>query len=131
MAITYGWRGDFTNTEANELHAEAFQTRVFDGLEWDWNRLVAVHSLGWVVARSDDGTLVGFVNVLWDGLVHAFIQDTMVAKHARGQHIGTQLIAAARETRGSRAASGCTSTSTSTCGRSTSTRADSPRRPPA
>ena len=97
MAITYGWRGDFTNTEANELHAEAFETRVFDGLEWDWNRLVAVHSLGWVVARSDDGTLVGFVNVLWDGFVHAFIQDTMVAKHARGQHIGTQLIAVARE----------------------------------
>jgi hypothetical protein len=35
--------------------------------------------LSWVVARDDDGTLLGFVNVPWDGLVHAWIQDTMVA----------------------------------------------------
>ena len=41
-------------------------------------RLLEGHSLGWVVAR-EDGSLVGFVNVLWDGLVHAWIQDTMVA----------------------------------------------------
>jgi GNAT superfamily N-acetyltransferase len=57
--------------------------------------LVGRHSLGWVTAR-DDGRLVGFVNVPWDGLVHAWLQDTMVASAARGQGIGTELVARAR-----------------------------------
>jgi GNAT superfamily N-acetyltransferase len=95
MAITCVWRGEFGNVEANELHAEAFGTRVFDSTECDWEALVHAHSLGWVVARDDDG-LVGFVNVVWDGLVHAWIQDTMVASRARGQGIGTQLVGVAR-----------------------------------
>ena len=97
MANTYEWRGDFSNAEANALHAEAFETKLFSDEEWNWSELVARHSLGWVVARSDDGTLAGFVNVLWDGLVHAFIQDTMVAISARGQSVGTQLVAVARD----------------------------------
>ena len=97
MAITYEWRGDFSNAEANALHAEAFETRLFSDEDWDWNDLVSKHSLGWVVARADDGMLAGFVNVLWDGLVHAFIQDTMVTIGSRGQNVGTQLVAVARE----------------------------------
>src|SRR5262249_13210632 len=76
---TISWRGAFTNAEVNELHAESFQTKVFDESEWDWVALTRRHSLGWVVARQ--GTeLVGFVNVVWDGLVHAWLQDTMVAR---------------------------------------------------
>jgi hypothetical protein len=43
------------------------------------------HSLGWVAARRDDEELVGFVNLFWDGLVHAWIQDTMVAASARNE----------------------------------------------
>jgi GNAT superfamily N-acetyltransferase len=97
MAITYEWRGEFDNVEVNALHAEAFETRLFDESEWNWKVLVEAHSLGWIVARNDDGTLVGFVNVLWDGLVHAWIQDTMVAISARGENVGTQLVAAARD----------------------------------
>lgn len=103
MAIAFEWRGDFENVEMNLLHAEAFGTRVFDESEWNWLALVSAHSLGWVVAR-DDKELVGFVNVLWDGLVHAWIQDTMVAASARGRGVGTELVAAAIE--GARAA-GC------------------------
>jgi GNAT superfamily N-acetyltransferase len=96
MAITYEWRGDFDNAEVNALHAEAFNTRVFDESEWNWRQLVDCHSLGWVVAR--DGTaLVGFVNVLWDGLVHAWLQDTMVATKAGRQGVGTQVVAVARD----------------------------------
>jgi GNAT superfamily N-acetyltransferase len=38
---------------------------------------------------------VGFVNVLWDGLVHAWLQDTMVTGAARGRGIGTGLVARA------------------------------------
>jgi GNAT superfamily N-acetyltransferase len=94
VTITYEWRGEFGNDEVNALHAEAFETRLFDESEWNWRDLVTRHSLGWVVAR-DDTALVGFVNVLWDGLVHAWIQDTMVATSARGLGVGTQLVAVA------------------------------------
>jgi GNAT superfamily N-acetyltransferase len=94
MAVTYEWRAPFDNVELNELHAEAFETRVFDETEWNWVHQVHRHSLGWVVAR-DGKRLIGFVNVLWDGLVHAWLQDTMVAKHARHQGVGTALVAMA------------------------------------
>jgi len=96
MTTLYEWRGAFTNQEVNALHAEAFSTAVFDESEWNWVELVHRCSLGWVIAREDAG-LVGFVNVLWDGLVHAWLQDTMVAAQARGRGIGTQLVARARD----------------------------------
>ena len=47
-------------------------------------QLTQAHSLGWVTARSA-GELVGFVNVVWDGLVHAWLQDVMVAARAGRQ----------------------------------------------
>jgi GNAT superfamily N-acetyltransferase len=95
MPILYRWRGDFENGEVNALHAEAFDTRVFAEDEWNWESLLAEHSLGWVTAR-DDGAVVGFVNVMWDGLVHAWIQDTMVAADHRRMGIGRRLIAMAK-----------------------------------
>jgi GNAT superfamily N-acetyltransferase len=91
VTITYAWRGEINNTELNELHAEAFETRVYDEAEWNWAEQ-AQHSFGWVVAREGGG-LVGFVNVVWDGVVHAWIQDTMVARSARHRGIGTELVA--------------------------------------
>jgi GNAT superfamily N-acetyltransferase len=93
--VTYEWRGDFNNAEVNALHAQAFETRVYDESEWNWEQLLARHSLGWAVARDDAGEIVGFVNVLWDGLVHAWLQDTMVGP--RGHGIGTRLVAVARD----------------------------------
>ena len=96
MAIEYEWRGAFRNGEMNALHAEAFGTRVFDESEWNWRDLLSAHSLGWVLARDND-VLVGFVNVLWDGFVHAWIQDTMVAASARGGGVGTRLVALATD----------------------------------
>ena len=92
----YTWRGEFTNNEINALHAQAFGTRIFTDDEWDWKALVDRHSLGWIVARDDD-VLVGFVNVAWDGFVHAWVQDTMVSQTAGRRGIGTQLVATARE----------------------------------
>ena len=89
MAISFNWRGDFDNAEVNELHAEAFGHRV---LEDDWQAQVQQHSLGWVCAR-DRARLVGFVNVAWDGGVHAFVLDTMVRAGAARQGIGTELVA--------------------------------------
>ena len=93
MAITYQWRGGFTNDEVNRLHAEGFGHRVLDD---DWVAQVERHSLGWVTARDGDA-LVGFVNVAWDGDVHAFILDTLTAaSHAR-RGIGTELVGVATD----------------------------------
>ena len=91
MEPDYSWRGGFDNAEVNDLHAEAFGHRV---LEDDWVGQVERHSLGWVCARDGDD-LVGFVNVAWDGGVHAFVLDTMVTARAGRNGIGTKLVAAA------------------------------------
>jgi ribosomal protein S18 acetylase RimI-like enzyme len=100
MTITCEWRGAFANDAINALHAEAFGHRV---LVDDWQAQVRRHSLGWVCARDAD-RLVGFVNVAWDGGVHAFILDTMVAGDARHRGVGSALVEmAVREAR----AAGC------------------------
>jgi GNAT superfamily N-acetyltransferase len=101
--IRFEWRGRFTSDEVNALHAEAFATRLFDEAEWNWRTLCDRYSLGWVTARDETG-LVGFVNVLWDGLVHAWLQDVMVAVRSRHRGIGSALVREA--THGARAA-GC------------------------
>jgi hypothetical protein len=41
MDVTYEWRGDFENAEANALHADGFGHRV---LEDDWKAQVQRHS---------------------------------------------------------------------------------------
>jgi GNAT superfamily N-acetyltransferase len=89
--MTCEWRGPFANAELNALHAEAFEHRVLDD---DWLGQVTGHSLGWVCARRDE-RLVGFVNVAWDGGVHAFVLDTVVAADARREGIGKTLVEAA------------------------------------
>jgi GNAT superfamily N-acetyltransferase len=91
--ISYSWRGPVGNRELNELHAAGFGHAV---LEDDWAGQLSRHSLGWVCAR-DDGALAGFVNVAWDGGVHAFLLDTLVAATARHRGIGSALVAVATE----------------------------------
>ena len=96
MAIEYEWRGELTSAEANVLHAECFGHRMLTDAEWDWRGQVEGHSLGWVCAR-EGGELVGFVNVAWDGVVHAFVLDTMVTAGARRHGVGTRLVEIAVE----------------------------------
>lgn len=98
--VTLHWRGPFSNEELNRLHAECFDHRV---LADDWWGQVNRHSLGWVVQRTGDD-LVGFVNVAWDGGVHAFVLDTMVTAPLRRRGLAGDLVAAA--VAGARAA-GC------------------------
>ncbi len=100
MTITYEWRGDVDNSALDGLHAEGFGHPVG---QTDWRARLHGHSLGWVCAREGD-RLVGFVNVAWDGGVHAFVLDTVVAQRNRSHGVGVALIKAAAE--GSRAA-GC------------------------
>ncbi|GGX20458.1 GNAT family N-acetyltransferase [Streptomyces noursei] len=93
MAITYQWRGDVDNASLNALHADGFGSPV---AQTDWRTRLERHSLGWVCAR-EDGSLVGFVNVAWDGGVHAFLLDTVVARDRRSHGIGAGLVAIAAE----------------------------------
>ena len=92
MAISYEWRGEFENAEVNALHAEGFEHAVLDATTGAAQ--VERHSLGWVCAR-EAGRLVGFVNVAWDGAVHAFILDTLVTADVQRRGVGTELVAVA------------------------------------
>jgi GNAT superfamily N-acetyltransferase len=96
--VSYEWRGAFSNEEVNVLHAQTFEHRLID---IDWSGQLERYGLGWVCARrAEDGALVGFVKVIWDGDVHAFLLDTMTAASAQHQGIGTELVATAmREAR--------------------------------
>lgn len=93
MTVDYGWRGAFADAEVEALHAEGFgHPPTGDG----WWARVNRHSLGWVCARAG-GTLVGFVNVAWDGACHAFVLDTVVAATAQRLGVGTALVGAAAD----------------------------------
>jgi GNAT superfamily N-acetyltransferase len=82
------WRGAFDNAEVNSLHAECFEHRVYDD---DWWSQVNKFSLGWVCIRRS-GKLIGFVNVAWDGALHAFVLDTMVLPAFQRQGLAKALI---------------------------------------
>jgi GNAT superfamily N-acetyltransferase len=93
MADTYQLRGTVTGVELEALHAEGFG-RQPRGL--DWAARLQQHSLGWVCARQD-GELIGFVNLAWDGGAHAFVLDTLVASQHRHRGVGRKLVAIAAE----------------------------------
>lgn len=82
------WRGRFDNAEVNALHAECFEHRLFED---DWWAQVNRYSLGWVCLRQK-ARLIGFVNVAWDGGVHAFVLDTMVTPGRQRQGLARTLI---------------------------------------
>ncbi len=96
ISVSYSWRGQFTNEALNALHAEAFERSNSND---DWWAQVNRYSLGWVCANLDE-VLVGFVNVVWDGGVHAFILDMIVAPQSQRHGVGTGMVSmAVRETR--------------------------------
>ena len=96
--ITYVVRGTVTNEELNALFSAGGP-----GAGWppwqrcpdasDWQPVLA-KSLAYVTARRHE-TLVGFVNVAWDGRVHAFLLDTRVHPEERHRGIGVALVGAA------------------------------------
>jgi GNAT superfamily N-acetyltransferase len=93
MTITYEWRGGFDNSALNRLHAEGFGHRP---VGTDWRTRLLRHSLGWVCAW-EERRLAGFVNVAWDGGVHAFLLDTVVDRRDRSGGIGAALVEAATD----------------------------------
>jgi GNAT superfamily N-acetyltransferase len=56
----------------------------------DFHKVLA-HSLGYVCAYSA-GDLIGFVNVAWDGGLHAFLLDPTVRSDMRRRGIGRELV---------------------------------------
>jgi len=95
------WRGPIDHGELHSLFEGAWGSA---SDEEDIVRRLHAHSLGWVTARHEQGRLAGFVNVAWDGELHAFLLDTVVAPAARRTGLGARLVAEATE--GARAA-GC------------------------
>jgi ribosomal protein S18 acetylase RimI-like enzyme len=85
--VALAWRGPLNDDEL-------FDLVVSHGGNPDrgWWEKIRPHSLGWVTARTRDGTLVGFVNVPWDGADHAFLVDTKTRGSFQRRGIGTRLV---------------------------------------
>jgi hypothetical protein len=73
--VRLDWRGELTDEELVDLtvsHGGSARAG------W-WNE-IRTHSFGWVTARTEDGLLVGFVNVVSDGADHA-VEHARAAGH--------------------------------------------------
>jgi len=70
---------------------DEFWRRAWGGPAPQGYAAVLSRSLAHVVAM-DGGRLVGFVNIAWDGGVHAFILDTAVDEAYRRRGIATELV---------------------------------------
>ena len=90
--VVFAWRGSLDDEELFDLVVSHGGNPV--GGWWD---AVRAHSLGWVTARTAEGTLVGFVNVAWDGGDHAFLLDTKTRGSFQRRGIGTRLVGLAVE----------------------------------
>jgi ribosomal protein S18 acetylase RimI-like enzyme len=106
--LAYVVRGPVTNEELNALFSAGSRDNGWPSWQHgpdtsDWAPVLE-HSLVYVTVRND-GLLVGFVNVAWDGRDHAFLLDPRVHPDFRHQGIGVELVRlAARHS----AAAGCT-----------------------
>lgn len=47
---------------------------------------------GWITARDESNKLVGFVQILSDGIKHGYILRLLVHKDYQGQGIGTKIL---------------------------------------
>ncbi len=78
------------NDQMNALWAAAWgeaTPRDFSG--------VLSRSLGHIGAYDGGNSLIGFVNIAWDGGIHAFILDTCVHPAKRRNGVATRLVKAA------------------------------------
>jgi predicted N-acetyltransferase YhbS len=96
MGIEYGVRRDIAPEDVRDLVASSWEVPHAG----DWAAVLA-RSLTWVTAH-EDGKLVGFVHVAWDGGAHAFLLDPTVHPSIHRRGIGSALVRMAVEsTRGS------------------------------
>jgi GrpB-like predicted nucleotidyltransferase (UPF0157 family)/GNAT superfamily N-acetyltransferase len=90
--VVYRWRAIVDDGDVDNLHADAFGQTAGP---YRWRRSRPL-SLGWVTA-TEDGRLIGFLNVAWDGHRHAFLLDTAVASDRQRRGIGRRVVARALE----------------------------------
>jgi ribosomal protein S18 acetylase RimI-like enzyme len=90
--IVFVWRGSLDDDELFDLVVSHGGRP-----EHGWWERIRTHSLGWVTARTVAGTLVGFVNVAWDGSDHAFLLDPKTRASFQRQGIGRRLVSLAAE----------------------------------
>lgn len=81
------WRGPITDAEMVAL-VESFGGHAVAG----WWDQIRPHSLGWIAARDTSSSLVGFVNVAWDGGDHAFLIDTKTRGDRQREGIATEVV---------------------------------------
>jgi GNAT superfamily N-acetyltransferase len=86
----YAVNGDISNAELNALFSTGWPSWQMEPDTSDW-RPVLAHSLVYLIAR-DEGALIGFVNVAWDGRIHAFLIDPRVHPDYRNKGIGRELV---------------------------------------
>lgn len=76
-----------SDIELNALNAQAWAHEHVDQAYG----AILDRSLGYVCAFSDS-KMIGFVNIAWDGGVHAFILDTCVAPKYRRRGVALQMV---------------------------------------
>src|SRR5688500_11114827 len=84
--VNYSVSPPVSNAQLNELFASAW-----DGFTESDFRSMLKHSLAYVCAYSGP-QLVGFVNLAWDGGIHAFLLDTTLHREWQRQGSGLQLV---------------------------------------
>ena len=90
--IVYRWREPVRDAEIDTLHRAAFAEPAG---RYQWRR-ARPFSLGWVTA-TENGRLVGFANVAWDGDHHAFLLDVAVSPDRQRRGIGRAVVVRALE----------------------------------
>jgi GNAT superfamily N-acetyltransferase len=90
VALSYEVKGAVSNEEMNALFSIGWPSWQNAPDTSDWQPVLE-RSLAYVLAR-DAGLLVGFVNVAWDGRVHAFLLDTTVHPDYRHHGVGKELV---------------------------------------
>ena len=85
-SIIYRVSPAVTNEEMNTLFAAAWE-----GSGWADFQPMLAHSLAYICAYGAP-TLVGFVNLAWDGGIHAFLLNTTVHADWQRRGIGRQLV---------------------------------------
>jgi GNAT superfamily N-acetyltransferase len=84
--ISYHISPAVTNDALNALFADAWPEHI-----WSDFAPVLSRSLAYVCAYQQD-RLIGFVNLAWDGSIHAFLLDTTVHPDVRRHGIGSELV---------------------------------------